>query len=191
MRLGFEDRSKLLDNVAAINAAGANELVVHGRTRADGYKPPAYWDEIARVRQHSTINVVANGEIWSPGDAAACRRESGCQDLMLGRGMLCRPDLARLIADGDRLPPREPLDWARVLSLLLVFLDSIEAQYDARYVGNPIKQWLGYLRHYYPQAGLLLQEIRREREPAALREALLTRRAALATEGELELRAAG
>ncbi|MEQ8515679.1 MAG: tRNA-dihydrouridine synthase, partial [Chromatocurvus sp.] len=46
VRLGFEDRDTFTDVIAAIDSAGASEIVVHARTRRDGYRPPAYWDEI-------------------------------------------------------------------------------------------------------------------------------------------------
>jgi tRNA-dihydrouridine synthase C len=172
IRLGFEDRSQLAENVAAINAAGASELVVHGRTRVDGYRPPAYWDAIAQVREWSAIPVIANGEIWSPGDAERCRRESGCDDLMLGRGILCRPDLARLISTADRLPATAALAWPGVLELVREYLETLLLHYEARHAPNPIKQWLGYLRQYYPQAGVLFQAVKRIRDCRELRTAL-------------------
>lgn len=175
MRLGFEDSGLLQDNVQAINTAGANELVVHGRTRADGYRPPAYWDQIAHVREWSDINVVANGEIWSPGDARRCQAESGCPDLMLGRGVLCRPDLPRLVAGDGSLPAIEPLDWAAVLALVDTHLQSTLEHYDLRHAANPVKQWLAYLRHYFPQAALLFEQVKRERDPLQLQRTLRTR----------------
>ena len=46
IRLGFEDRSLYMDNALAIAEAGATELCVHARSRADGYNPPAYWSYI-------------------------------------------------------------------------------------------------------------------------------------------------
>jgi len=50
MRLGFNDDSRAEDCAKAIEGAGADELVVHARTKAHGYRPPAYWDRIAEVR---------------------------------------------------------------------------------------------------------------------------------------------
>jgi hypothetical protein len=59
MRLGFLDDAKALDCALAIEAAGASELVVHARTRAQGYKPPADWDRLAEVRAAVALPVVA------------------------------------------------------------------------------------------------------------------------------------
>jgi tRNA-dihydrouridine synthase C len=97
-------------------------LVVHGRTRAQGYKPPAYWARIADVRGVVDIPVVANGEIWTVADAQRCRAESGCHDLMLGRGMVSDPGLAWdiLAADGLAETGRGPC-WADLQPLFHLF----------------------------------------------------------------------
>lgn len=88
MRLGFLDDAKALDCALAIEAAGASELVVHARTRAQGYKPPADWDRLAEVRAAVALPVVANGEVWTVQDARRCLQVTGCDDLMLGRGLV-------------------------------------------------------------------------------------------------------
>ena len=55
-------------------SGGAGELVVHARTKAQAYKPPAYWERIADIRAAVKIPVVANGEIWTVEDARRCLR---------------------------------------------------------------------------------------------------------------------
>jgi len=168
MRLGYQDRDLLQDNIRAIAAAEPTELAIHARTKLDGYRPPAYWEDIARVRQWTTLPIIANGEIWSPLDAQRCREVSGSTDLMLGRGILCRPDLARLIRAQDNNEASEPMPWPAVQKLVLQLFEHVVRNYDARYVGNPIKQWLSYQRHYYPQAALLFEQIKRLRDPDQL-----------------------
>ncbi|MCB1843042.1 MAG: tRNA-dihydrouridine synthase [Halioglobus sp.] len=176
-RLGFEDDALFLDIARGIQDAGATELTVHARTRRQGYRPPAHWETIARAREILHIPVIANGEIWNEQDATRCREVSGCSDLMLGRGALCRPDLPRVIrsALGNGAPADkvEPLAWEGVTPLLLSYFELNLAAYDARYVGNPIKQWLAYLRRYYWQAALLFERIKRLHQPEAIRAGLL------------------
>jgi tRNA-dihydrouridine synthase C len=173
IRLGYQDRELLEENIRAIAAAAADELTIHARTRADGYRPPAYWEDIARARQWTSMPIVANGEIWSPADASRCRRVSGCTDLMLGRGILCRPDLALLIKADEQAAEIEPLAWPQVQLLVLKLFEQIVNSYDDKYVGNPIKQWLAYQRSYYPQAALLFERIKRLRVPGEIHQALL------------------
>ncbi len=172
IRLGFEDRSQFLDNVLAIAAAGADELAIHARTRRDGYQPPAWWDEIARAVAEVSLPIVANGEIWSPEDARRCQLASHCQDLMLGRGALCRPDLPRLVqADRDGAPA-QPLAWREIAVILQYFFQRKRAECEPRHCAGPVKQWLGYLRHHYPEAAQLFAAIKRLTDPVAVSAAL-------------------
>ena len=91
------------------------------------------------MRQRVSLPIIANGEIWSVDNALRCRTVTGCTDLMLGRGALCRPDLPRLIAaataDGDT---REPLVWDQIIVLLVNFFELTLKNYDAHCAGNPL-----------------------------------------------------
>jgi len=171
-RLGYEDQALFLDIVRGIDAAGATELTVHARTKRHGYRPPAYWEEIAAAREVVTLPVIANGEIWSPDDALRCRAISGCSDLMLGRGALCRPDLPRLVVAASKGEPLTPMHWQDILPLVLRFFELNLEHYDAGHAGNPLKQWLVYLRSYYPQAAVLFENIKRLRQPEDIRAVL-------------------
>ena len=102
MRLGYEDASRARECALALADGGASELVVHARTKADGYRPPAYWERVPALREAVSIPVIANGEIWTPDDAERCRRVSGCDGLMLGRGMVVDPGLALAIREQRR-----------------------------------------------------------------------------------------
>jgi len=94
MRLGVDDPERAVECARALVDGGVAELVVHARTKADGYRPPAYWERIPAIRAEVAARVIANGEIWTVADAQRCRAISGCDDLMLGRGMVADPGLA-------------------------------------------------------------------------------------------------
>ncbi|EAQ96987.1 tRNA dihydrouridine synthase [Congregibacter litoralis] len=172
IRLGFDSSDRFLDIVSGIDAARPSELVIHARTRADGYRPPAYWEHIALARSKTRLPLIANGEIWGVGDAKLAREKSGTRDLMLGRGVLCRPDLPRLLRAADSGVEVDALTWHEIRGYLLKYLAITLESYDARYAVNPIKQWLGYLRHYYPQAAAMFVVIKRILDPEELRLAL-------------------
>jgi tRNA-dihydrouridine synthase C len=172
VRLGFDDASLFLDVIRGIEAAGADEIVVHARTRQDGYRPPAYWEHVARAREVCRLPLITNGEIWSVEDAARARSQGGGGDLMLGRGVLCRPDLPRLLRAADLGEHRAALSFAEVRAMLRHYLAVTLEHYDERYAANPIKQWLAYLRFYYPQAAELFARIKRLRDPQDLGRAL-------------------
>jgi tRNA-dihydrouridine synthase C len=173
IRLGYEDRSRYLDNALAIAEAGASELTVHARSKVDGYKPPAYWEYIARIKAAVDIPVIANGEVWSLEDYLRCREQSGCEHVMIGRGLLACPDLARQIKahlTGEDYPP---MTWRQVCALLHDYYRESQPLYPVKYGGNRIKQWLMYLRLYYPQADSFFERIKRENAPAVIEQAFL------------------
>ncbi len=93
IRLGFDDPSVCLENAKAIQEAGATWLTVHCRTKTDGYKPPAYWEWIPRIKEITNIPIVTNGEIWNLKDFVACQQTAQTQSYMIGRGALRDPFL--------------------------------------------------------------------------------------------------
>ena len=165
IRLGFEDRSCYMDNAVAIAEAGASELVVHARSRADGYRPPAYWSCIAEIVAALDIPVVANGEIWNLEDWRRCKSESNCEDFMLGRGLVACPDLALQIKAEVSGLAIVPFTWDRVVELLFGFYQATKGAYPKRFLGNRVKQWLFYLQMCYPEAQVFFQEVKRYRYP--------------------------
>lgn len=184
MRLGLHDDRRAEECAQAIAEAGAAEIVVHARTRADGYRPPAYWSRIADLRQVVTLPLIANGEIWNILDAERCRRESGCDALMIGRGMVTDPGLAlsiRAASGGGSSDPDPDLQapgvaWAVLVPLLQRYWDSTAGRVATRHRAGRIKQWLKFLRERYPEADAAYLELRIHNDPAVM-QAWLTREA--------------
>ncbi len=164
IRLGFEDRSAYLDCAQAIYEAGATELTVHARSKADGYKPPAYWDYIGRINEAVPIPVIANGEIWTVEDYWRCREQSGCEDIMIGRGLLAKPDLGLQIKAAVADEAYEAMTWIEVCQLLYQFYLNTKDVYPKKHLGNRVKQWLVYLKRTYPEAVQMFDVIKRQRE---------------------------
>ena len=109
--------------------------------------------------------VIANGELWTPADVARCAEISGCDAFMLARGALCRPDLGAAIVAAHRGEVGPTFSWPEAQQLLVTFLARNRALYDPRYAVNPVKQWLVYLKVYYPQAAALFSEVKRITNP--------------------------
>lgn len=162
MRLGYEHTDLALDCARALAAGGAAQIVVHARTRTDGYRPPAHWEWIARVRDVVSVPVFANGEVWSVEDWRRCRSASGVEDLMLGRGLIARPDLARQIAAARRGETLDPMTWAELVPLVQAFWQQLRARLPEHSAPGRLKQWLAWLRRNYPPAETLFMAVRRE-----------------------------
>ncbi len=159
MRLGNLDKAKALDCAQALAAGGIVSLVVHARTRAEGYKPPAHWEWVARIRDGVSTPVTANGEIWTTDDHARCRAVSGCPDAMIGRGAVADPFLARRIralAAGSAQPVVDhAAEWLELLPLLAEYWHQVQHRISARQAPGRLKLWLNSLRLTYGEAEAL------------------------------------
>jgi tRNA-dihydrouridine synthase B len=99
MRTGWCDTERnALVLARAAESAGVAMVVVHGRTREQGYKGLAEYDTVAAVKAALRIPVVANGDIDSPAKALQVLRHTGCDALMIGRAAQGRPWIFREIA---------------------------------------------------------------------------------------------
>jgi tRNA-dihydrouridine synthase C len=159
MRLGYMDDALAVENALAIAESGACELVVHARTKAQAYNPPAYWYRIADIRAAVSIPVVANGEIWTVEDAQQCMAESGCDMLMLGRGAVVDPGLAlaiRAAAGG----PESDVTWETLLPLMAEFWQIVCTRLDPKKRAGRLKQWLNFLRRRFPEAEVAYQQLK-------------------------------
>ena len=171
MRLGYLDKSLAIENACAIESAGAGTLTVHARTKTEGYRPPAHWEWIARIREAVGIKVIANGEVWTIDDYRRCQEVSQCADVMIGRGLVANPFLARQIhasfsADMPLVLPEQT--WPELLPLLTDFHSRVTRDLSIRHVHGRLKQWVQMLTRYYPQAKDLFQLIRTETCPEQL-----------------------
>ncbi len=163
IRLGYEDTSLALDNALAVASAGAAFLTVHARTKADGYKHPARWEWLARIREAVAIPVIANGDIRSVEDYWRCREISGCDDVMIGRAGVCRPNLAWQIKQSQQEIDTPAMDWQSIRELLLTMGRMMAADIENRHVGTRIKQWVAMLKQEHDEAPECFERIRRLR----------------------------
>ncbi|TVP57062.1 MAG: tRNA-dihydrouridine synthase [Halomonadaceae bacterium] len=168
MRLGYTDKSLAVECAQALEAGGAASITVHARTKTDGYKPPAYWPWIDRIREAVKVRIVANGEVWTLADYHQCRTESGCEDVMLGRGLIARPDLALQVRQALAGETVTPMTWQDFHPWLVDFYDEVVADFDGRHAPGRLKQWLNYLRLSYPEAETLFRLVRREKDIATI-----------------------
>ena len=168
MRLGFNDDTRAEECAQAIADAGASEIVVHARTKAHGYRPPAYWERVADVQSAVSIPVIANGEIWTVADALRCREVSGCKDIMLGRGMVTDPGLARAVRGASGGVQHMQVTWHTLRPLLNDFWALVATRVERKHRAGRLKQWLNFLRRRYPEAEAAYAALRTINDPALI-----------------------
>lgn len=157
MRLGFSHPDWAVEIAQGAAAAGAASIVVHARTRNDGYKPPAHWHFIRKIKDAVQVPVIANGDIWCFEDYKRCVEVSGCTDVMLGRGALARPDLALQIKAGT-------IDmawrWPEVQRFIESFVFKAFEQEGENFAISRTKQWLKTLSRNFIEAQELFDKIK-------------------------------
>lgn len=100
IRSGWDSNSiNAVEIAKIIEKAGASAIAVHPRTRAQGYSGNADWNIIKQVKENVSIPVIGNGDVVSCYDAKRMLEETGCDAVMIGRGVLGNPWLIKECVD--------------------------------------------------------------------------------------------
>lgn len=96
IRSGWNQQNINAVKIAKIaEEAGASAITVHPRTKTQGYAGKSDWNIIRQVKEKVEIPVIGNGDIWTCYDAEQMINETGCDAVMIGRGLLGNPWLVK------------------------------------------------------------------------------------------------
>jgi len=135
MRSGIRTDQPVVTEVARIaQDEGISAIALHPRSLNQGFSGNADWSLIAQLVEHCSIPVLGSGDICTHLDAVRMVRQTGCQAVMVARGVLGNPHLIRQInaAFGGKPIPLGPSPLER-LNALLDFYDLNIQEYGARY----------------------------------------------------------
>jgi len=100
IRSGWDSNNINAVEIAKVcEKAGASAIAVHGRTRAQGYSGNADWSIIKKVKESVNIPVIGNGDVRNAYDAKRMLDVTGCDAVMIGRGVLGNPFLIKECID--------------------------------------------------------------------------------------------
>lgn len=119
MRIGWDEASICgVEFAKRMEAAGADAVTVHGRTREGRFSAPINFDEIAKIKNALSVPVIGNGEIFCAADAVRMLERTGCDAVMIGRGAMGNPwifsEIRAALYGGEYTPPtnRERIETA-------------------------------------------------------------------------------
>ncbi|PIR47974.1 tRNA dihydrouridine synthase DusB [Candidatus Uhrbacteria bacterium CG10_big_fil_rev_8_21_14_0_10_50_16] len=91
IRAGWDDPEECIAFAKVVEAAGADLITIHGRTKAQAYAGYSDWGIIKRVKEAVSIPVLANGDIFSADDAQRALAVTGADGVLVARGALGNP----------------------------------------------------------------------------------------------------
>ncbi len=119
MRLGWDsEHINCVEIAKRAEKAGASAIALHARTRAQGYSGVADWSYIKKVKEAVNIPVIGNGDVTSCYKAKEMLDQTGCDAVMIGRGVLGNPWLIKECVDylekGTEPDPNYPSEDERI-----------------------------------------------------------------------------
>lgn len=141
--------------IDAIHAAGADMIIIHGRTWLTDYETPNNLDTIKTLCEHSRIPVIANGDIHDI-DSLQRSLQTGCDGVMIGRASIGRPWLARQLQSQAAGEPFTPPTVKDIKTLFLTHIDllaSLDGEHlallQARRLAKHYFHWITLPEHVY------------------------------------------
>ncbi|PIP60256.1 tRNA dihydrouridine synthase DusB [Candidatus Uhrbacteria bacterium CG22_combo_CG10-13_8_21_14_all_47_17] len=119
-RTGWKQDTDCLEFVKVIADAGADLISMHGRTREQGYSGSSNWERIGEARRNvPQIPFLANGDITTPELAKDALEVTGADGVLMARGMLGNPWLAKQVLHyletGAKLPDPDIKERVRIV----------------------------------------------------------------------------
>ena len=120
IRSGWDEKHINAVEVAKVcEEAGAKAIAIHARTRAQGYSGKADWNIIKQVKEAVSIPVIGNGDVTSPELAKEMIDYTGCDAVMIGRGVLGNPWLIKecveFLEKGTKIQPVSFIEKAEMM----------------------------------------------------------------------------
>lgn len=174
IRKGFTAENANAAEIAHIaQESGAAAVAVHGRTRSQYYSGKADWNTIRQVKEKVTIPVIGNGDIQKPEDVVAMMKETGCDGVMIGRGIQGNPWLfsqAMAYINEGTVPP--PPDIHEVVQMILRHA-MMQIEFKGEYLGiREMRKHTAWYTGGYPNSSKLRALVNKVETYAQLEELL-------------------
>lgn len=166
-RIGLEDKDSWPAVMAVYNRYPICGLTIHPRLRRQFYKGRPDWEAFAFGLEQANMPVCYNGDVFSKSDWENLKaRFPAVDSLMLGRGLIANPALARELRGGPSLTGTE----------LRQFHDGLLEDYCACILGevnvlHKMKELWNYWACLFPEEKKGIKEVRKSRRLSDYRSA--------------------
>ncbi|NNC47972.1 MAG: tRNA dihydrouridine synthase DusB [Sphingomonas sp.] len=171
MRMGWDHDSLNAPDLAMIaEDLGVQMITVHGRTRCQLYKGTADWEFIAKVKEATSLPVIANGDINSIPEAREALKQSNADGVMIGRGAYGKPWLlGQVIADLRGEAPKPDPSREEQLETILEQYDDMQALYGPRVGTHCARKHIGWYTKGMTGSAEFRQKVNQEEDPVVVK----------------------
>lgn len=157
IRKGFtENEVNAVEVAKIIEENGASGIAVHGRTREQYYSGRADWDIIRQVKEAVTIPVIGNGDITTPEDAVAMKEYTGCDGVMIGRGVRGNPWLFHQIKTYVETGVIEEKPTIDEVIKMILFHARLQVEFKGEFIGmKEMRKHVAWYTTGYPKSSKL------------------------------------
>lgn len=161
IRSGWDETSINAVEVAKIiESAGASAITVHARTRSQGYSGKADWNVIKQVKENVSIPVIGNGDVTSPELAKKMLDETGCDAVMIGRGILGNPWLIReCVSYVEKNVKIEPSSFLEKVAMMKRHFEMLKSDKNERVALLEIRTNILYYLKGMPESKEMKQKV--------------------------------
>lgn len=161
IRKGFTEKTvNAVELAKRLEDAGAAAVAVHGRTREQYYSGEADWDIIRRVKEAVSIPVIGNGDITSPEKAKEMLDSTGCDALMVGRGVRGNPWLFSQILEYLQTGHYQAKPPVEEVKKMILAHARLQLSYKGEYIGiREMRKHVAWYTAGYPHSAQLRNEV--------------------------------
>ena len=144
IRAGFYDHTiNAVDTARLAEDCGAEHIALHGRTKEQGYRGLANWDLVRQIKEVVKVPVSGSGDVTTIEGAFDRFRETGCDGVLIGRGVMANPWIFRQIE--ETMQGREVFQptLADKREILLEYFDMLREDMPETPAINRMKQLAG------------------------------------------------
>lgn len=167
-RLGLEDDAEYARILAVYCRLPLAELIVHPRVQKDRYQGSPRWEPYGATLAVAPFPVAYNGDVFDTADRDGLLAAfPATRHVMLGRGLLANPALARMMAGG---PPATREELER-------FHDALFHAYEEVVGGNAVfrmKEWWFYAKCAFADPLAVHRAVRKVRRAGEYEDAVRT-----------------
>lgn len=174
IRKGFTaEEVNAVEMAHVLEESGASAIAVHGRTRSQYYSGQADWDIIRQVNERVKIPVLGNGDIFKPEDAVKMMADTGCDGVMIGRGIQGNPWLFSQTLHYMETGEIKPKPKVSEVAATIMRHAKMQAEFKGEYLGiREMRKHTAWYLAGYPNSAKLRKQVNQVESCAQLAELL-------------------